>query len=84
MSIWILSLLLVVGFPNFALDSAQLLGIPSAKLIAAVPPGVAVAILLVVVVRCLQDRVVLCLHVARVVVRDDVLGERIVAVVVLV
>jgi len=73
----VLGLLLVVRLPDLALDSAQLLLVPAAEVIAAV------AVVLVVVVRRLQDRVVLCLHVAGVV-HGDILVESVVAVVVLV
>ena len=76
-SVRILSLLLAVGLPDLAMESVQLLLVPTHEVIAAVP------VVLVVVVRRLQDRVVLCLHVARVV-DGDILVESVVAVVVLV
>lgn len=77
----ILSLLLAVRLPDvalaLALEAVRLLLVPAAELVAAV------AVVLVVVVRGLQDRVVLCLHVAGVV-DGDILVERIIGVVVLV
>lgn len=73
----VLGLLLAVGLPYLALESVQLLLVPAAKVVAAVP------VVLVMVVRGLQDRVVLCLHVPRVV-HSDVLVESVVAVIVLV
>lgn len=71
----ILSLLLAVGLPDPALEAA--LPLVASELVAAVP------IVFVVVVRGLQDRVVLCLHVAWVGHRD-ILVESVVTVVVLV
>ena len=80
-SVRILSLLLAVGLPDvalaLALEAIQLLLVPATEVVAAV------AVVLVVVVRRLQDRVVLCLHVASVV-DGDILVEGVVHIVVLV
>lgn len=71
----ILSLLLAVGLPDPALEAV--LPLVPRELVAAVP------IVFVVIVRGLQDRVVLCLHVAWVA-HGDILVESVVTVVVLV
>ena len=80
-SVRILSLLLAVRLPDvvlaLALEAIGLLLVPSSKVVAAV------AGVLVVVVRRLQDRVVLCLQVASVV-DGDILVEGVVHIVVLV
>lgn len=80
-SVGILGLLLAVGPPDvalgLALEAIQLLLVPSTEVVATL------SVVLVVVVRRLQDRVVLCLHVASVV-DGDILVEGVVHIVVLV